>query len=170
MQTLYNAVRSTGSTNLVFVEGLARGADVGVMLRRPLDGYGIVAAPHLYCEKCPDRTVHSPHHEVLVGGERTGESDRAGAGDRFPVTATEFGTTATNSGSYNGDVIRWLDGHHAGWLVYAWAGQGNDPADPYSILTYDASVGGPRRPNASGQPVCDALAFVREAIGSPGCQ
>ena len=170
MQTLYNAVRGTGATNLVFVEGLSRGADVGVMLRRPLDGYGIVAAPHLYCEKCPDRTVHSPHHELLVWGEHTGEPDRPGAGDRFPVTATEFGTTTTTSGSYNADVIRWLAGHRAGWLVYAWAGQGTDAADPYSILAYDATVGGPRRPNASGQPVCDALTLVREAIGSTGCQ
>lgn len=170
MQTLYNAVRGAGATNLVFVEGLARGADVGVMLRRPLDGYGIVAAPHLYCEKCPDRTVHSPHHEVLVWGERAGEPDRPGAGDRFPVTATEFGTTTTSSGSYNGDVIRWLGDHRAGWLVYAWAGRGNDPADPFSILTYDATVGGPRWPNASGQPVCDALALVREALASSGCQ
>jgi aryl-phospho-beta-D-glucosidase BglC (GH1 family) len=133
MQKLYDAVRATGSTNLVFVGGEGWAYRIDVALRRPIDGYGIVYSTHVYNK--PDTgplpsTVDSVIPPVAA---------------KYPVMITEFGTT-TDSGTYNANVIAYAESKGIGWSAWLW-GQG--PASGYALLQSYTTYA----PTAAGQPV-----------------
>src|SRR6202007_1436295 len=111
MQQMYNAVRSTGAQNLVFVSGNSW-ADLPPSSAYLLTGYNIVYATHLYtCPKDPPPT----------GKCATDPYNPAPPGQRLdlwtplsltvPVVITEFGWPDENSGTFNQNVIAWAESH-----------------------------------------------------------
>lgn len=164
MQTLYNTVRGTGATNLVMVSGLNWASDPRVHLNMPLDGYGIVAGAHSYCQDCAIDDPHpDPMLETLLSSAILG---------RMPVTLTETGWPNATSAKFTRTMVNWADSHSVGWLAYSWlAGSTGGKPDVFSIVgtPYNRNVGGvmTRSPMASGVPVWNELSSVRAARGLP---
>ncbi len=136
MQDLYDAVRSTGAPNLVFVSGGGWGTDLRLAEQRPLDGFGIVYAPHVYNngdDQLPDDLGR------YVDGT---------AADH-PVVVTEFGTNLA-SGAFNQAAIDWAESNGFGWIAYAWGA--SDPTQWVLLESWDTY-----EPNVAGEPVRAAL-------------
>ncbi len=162
MQELYDAVRGRGARNLVFVSGLRWAADIDVLMRRPLNGFGIVAATHPYCDEDCDLEKGMIHRWAF--GEWEGQDDVIGTADRFPTVGTEFGAKSWGEGSSPDDVGRivdWHERHGLGWLVYNWA-PGNS-GNPWGILDqsayFDETLDDQSRrvPNPNGQRAWEVL-------------
>lgn len=143
MQQLYDAVRSTGARNLVFVSGVRFAYDVRPALVAPLTGFGIVYATHIYCFRCPNTLPHDV--DGVVGAVAA----------RVPVAVTEFGTRSS-SPTYNATLIDWAERRGLGWLAYTWAA-----ARPEDYGLFDDWT--TYRPNVAGVPVHDALARHRSS-------
>lgn len=108
MQDLYDAVRSTGARNLVFVEGTGWSIDLRPAAALPLDGYGIVFAPHAYNDG--EETL-SPYVDPLISP----------VASDHPVVIGEFGSNV-QSGSHNQQVIDYAEARGFGWIAWAWLG------------------------------------------------
>ena len=116
MQQLYNAVRSAGAQNLVFVTGVTWGNEPPP---EPLAGYNVVYSVHYYT--CP---VNPPPNCA-----NQSPFDPAQMLDRWttfaqhePVVVGEFGFPDTYSGTYIANVISFAETHGWGWVVYTWDG------------------------------------------------
>ena len=137
MQRLYDAVRSTGASNLVFVSGKNWAFDIRPLLTHPLDGHGIVAATHTY--------------RLAGQGELRPDMDAAVAtvAARLPVVITEFGWNRAG-GDYNARLIEWAERHGVGWIAFQWSPW---RGDTFSLLaSWDSYA-----PNERGRPVFHAL-------------
>ncbi|HET9075948.1 MAG TPA: cellulase family glycosylhydrolase [Acidimicrobiales bacterium] len=106
MQQLLDAVRGTGATNPVILDGLGWAHDLSRWKRyEPVDPrHSLVAGWHIYgpapCTgSCWSRTAAS------VAG--------------VPVLVTEFGEFRCGA-SYVDRLLPWLDAHHIGYLAWAW--------------------------------------------------
>jgi hypothetical protein len=147
MQQLYDTVRATGATNLVFIEGQKFAYDVAVGLRYPIDGYGIVYEPHVYYGD--DSGPLPPDIDSVIPPVAA----------RYPVFVGEFGTQK-DSGTFNANVIAYSESHGLGWAAFAWNAAG---PSGWSLLqswsTYE--------PSTMGQPVRAALWKAR-GWSSPG--
>lgn len=142
MQQMYDAVRSTGATNLVFVSGLQFAFDLTPALLDPLDGYGIVYAPHVYYNgACSIMDPRAPGVWGPVGAV-------------YPIVITEFGTPCP-TGVYPASVITYAELNHYGWIAYLWADHDNGGA--YGMLASMQT----HEPNLQGQPVEAALLHAR---------
>jgi hypothetical protein len=163
MQALYDAVRSTGATNLVFVSGQRWASDARVLLSMPLQGYGIVAAAHTYCHTCHWDRPALPHDiDMFASPELLG---------RHPFVLTEAGWHYDTAG-FNRRVIDWAESRGVGWGIYAWLRPLADGwPDTYSIVNnrdpiLDAGGGTMvRPPSMNGRPVWNSLAPTRTARG-----
>ena len=136
MQQLYDTVRATGATNLVFISGKDTGYHIDVALRRPIDGYGIVFGAHVY---------RSPGTGPLPTDI---DSTIPPMAARYPVVISEFGTNA-KTGTYNANVIAYAEAHGIGWAAWMWYQMPSEYALVQSFVGY--------APSAAGQPVRDAL-------------
>jgi hypothetical protein len=143
MQTLYDTVRSTGATNLVFASGNNWASEGAAHARVPLDAFGLVVGLHLYCLTC--------------GGNLLADIDERprAVRDQLPVTVTEFGWNQ-DSGRYNANLIAWAEANRFGWLAYSWVAA---PPDRFGLLANTTTFD----PSAQGVPVRDAL---QRAAGS----
>ncbi len=148
MQQMYDAVRATGATNLVFVSGTDWAYSIDDELLDPLDGYGIVMAPHVYYG---DRCSALPP---------TLDVDWGPTAAAHPVVITEFGSPCTTS-TYNANVIDYAESHHLGWVAFVWADHAN--GGPYGLL----DSFGTYAPDAQGQPVRDAM-WAARGWSTPG--
>jgi hypothetical protein len=143
MQSLYDAVRSTGATNLVFVAGTGWGTNVDTLYRAPLDGYGIVGSTHVYCNNC---AADDPHLPVNL---ETNNSARVLA--RYPVVMTESGWSQSMDGTFNQASLDWAESHVDGWVMHMFF------TGSYSLLqSWTVKL-----PNVKGIPVWNALAQNR---------
>jgi hypothetical protein len=142
MQQMYDAVRSTGATNLVFVSGLQYAFDLTPALLEPLDGYGIVFAPHVYYNGAC--SIMDPRANSIWGPVAL----------RYPIVITEFGTPCP-TGIYPASVIAYAELRHYGWIAYLWAD--HDNGGPYGMLASMQT----HEPNLQGQPVEAALMHAR---------
>jgi hypothetical protein len=138
MQQMYDAVRSSGATNLVFVSGLDWAYSISAELTAPLDGYGIVLAPHVY------------YGDRCSGVPPTLDQDWLPAAAQHPVVITEFGSPCATS-TYNAAVIAYAEAHGLGWAAYLWADHAN--GGEYGLLNSFSDY----TPDAQGQPVQAAL-------------
>ncbi|MCU1459996.1 MAG: Endoglucanase precursor [Acidimicrobiales bacterium] len=141
MQTLYNAVRSTGATNLTFVSGTNWGHDLSSVLWQPIDGYGIVYSSHQYND--------------YACGPIAADTDKVvtPVAAKYPVSLNEFGTQC-DSPDYNANVIAYAESHGIGWMAFAWNDNG---PKAWSLLTaFDTHA-----PSPAGLPVRDALWAAR---------
>ena len=122
MQTLYNTVRATGATNLVFASGTNWAT--AFPATAPLTGTSnLIYAAHAYtcpaglpssgasCTAGPDGTIYDPSGLL---------SHFAMAGQTVPVMVTEFGFPDKNDGRYISNVAAYATSHNwVGWDVYA---------------------------------------------------
>jgi hypothetical protein len=160
MQSLYDAVRSTGATNLVYVAGTGWGTNTSVHLRAPLDGYGIVGSTHVYCNGCDADDPHLPTNLDTV-------NNTPEVLDHMPVVMTESGWNKSQDGTFNTAALSWADSHADGWVMHMFF------TGPFSLLqswSPTLDLGGGRMtkaPNALGAPVWNALADQRVARGYP---
>jgi hypothetical protein len=132
MQQLYDAVRSTGATNLVLVDGAAYASDLQVALRRPITGTNIVYAGHAYCEQYGGSVERRP--ECAGGALSPTLADRMDPViAKYPVMLTEFGKHdgTDSAGVYNAAVIAYATSRHIGWTAYQWAIKRDD----YGLLS-----------------------------------
>jgi hypothetical protein len=137
MQALYDAVRGTGATNLVVIEGQQFAYDIGVGLRQPIDGYGIVYEPHIYWKD--NSGPLPPNIDSVIPPVAA----------QYPVFVGEFGTQK-DSGTYNANVIAYSESHGLGWAAFAWNAAG---PSGWSLLQSWST----HAPSNAGLPVRDAL-------------
>jgi hypothetical protein len=145
MQQLYDAVRSTGARNLVFVGGEAWSFQWSG--RAPIRGFNIVYVVHLY--KCLGNTppacrVPRPYSAQPNLAEFRHHAQRY----HVPVVVTEFGWPAKNDGRFVGNVIRTADSYGWGWIVFAWDGTTDGRFD----LVRDTPADGYWEPDATAMP------------------
>jgi hypothetical protein len=107
MQQLYDAVRSTGATNLVIVGGIDWAYDLSGVADHPVQGYGILYATHPY-----DFSNKQPSDWDRAWGFLTSTA---------PVIVTEFGSlTDSCPTAYSKQLIEYADAHEASWTAWAW--------------------------------------------------
>ena len=164
MQALYEEVRATGATNLVFVGGLYYAHRPEVMVNAPLDASGLVASVHMYCLGCAE--IPSAEQTQFIDGERRGEPDGLGVGDRYPTVITEFGTDEWWDGADNRRYLEYFSSKGFGWSVWTWAGGGlGTGRSKYGILAEPTQASAARAPGPAGVPIWQALASRRAARG-----
>jgi hypothetical protein len=139
MQQLYDTVRSTGATNLVFIGGETWAYNIDVALRRPVDGYGIVYSTHLYTD---------PETDALKVGQ---DSVVLPVAAQYPVMITEFGSKGHSL--YNQNLIDWAEAHGLPWSAWYWYQFPSDYGVLGSFRTYT--------PSPVGLPVQQGLLKAR---------
>jgi hypothetical protein len=159
MQGLYDAVRSTGATNLIYVAGTGWATSTAALLRAPIDGYGIIGSTHVYCNAC---TASDPHLPVNLDTL----NNTPAVLDRFPVVMTESGWDKSPDPRYNAAALAWAQAHVDGWSMHMFF------TGPFSLLqswtpTLNLGAKVVRAPNALGIPVWNLLAPKRVARGYP---
>ncbi len=107
MQQLYDAVRSTGARNLVFVGGLDWGYDMTGVPAHPIRGYNIVYSTHPYVWK------HSWREKAFFLAATE------------PLFMGEFGTGDCSTHSYT-EAIALADSLQLSWAAWAWYGHAED--------------------------------------------
>jgi hypothetical protein len=119
MQQLYDAVRSQGALNLVFVSGNAW-ANVPPPEDSLVRGFNVLYAAHYYtCPSAPVSSCTAPDpYNPAPPGQRLDLWTPFLA--HHPVMVTEFGWPDPSNGTYNQNVISWSEGHNVGWTAYAW--------------------------------------------------
>jgi hypothetical protein len=124
MQSLVNAVRATGATNVIMVAGLTWTNDLTQWLTfKPTDSTGnLMASWHSY-------NFNACRHSLLLGQpDRHGR--RPGAG-----VAGEIGQN-TCAHDYIDQVMAWADTHGVGYLAWTWnpwgCSQGNVLINDYT--------------------------------------
>jgi endoglucanase len=161
MQQLYDAVRSTGATNLVVVSGPDWANEVPPAL---VAGTGIVYSVHAYT--CPN----GPPPTFGCTSDPTDPSSILGPWVSFsashPVMVGEFGWPDQYQGTYNANVI--AEAEHEGWSwdSFAWDGT---PGSPWSLLQAGSQTpgpGSPYEPSPAGMPVLCAMAY-QGAVTAP---
>jgi len=150
MQQMYDAVRATGSRNLVFVSGNSW-ADIPPPSAALLNGYNIVYAAHYYtCPQAPPP----------LGNCGVNPYNPAPAGQRLdlwtplsltePVAVTEFGWPDEKNGVYNQNVISWAEAHAISWLAFIW-----NPDPKFGLVTDVYTFA----PTPAGIPVKNGVAL-----------
>ena len=143
MQDLYDAVRSTGATNVV----VASGNDWANRLPASrITGYGVVYGVHAYtCPVTPTDCSATPTDPTPI------LSSWAVPSQSVPVALTEFGYPSQADGAaYVGNAISYAEAHGWGWAAFAWDGS---TGSPFGLLA--SSTTG--LPTPSGMPVVTAL-------------
>lgn len=136
MQQLYNAVRSAGAHNVVFVSGLDWAATAPTRL---VNGTSIVYADHAYTGDAS--TVVSDNLSLWTSLAAT-----------QPVAVTEFGSEFDPSqGTYNANVIAFAQAQGWGWSVWSFVGGGSG----FDVPTFLSD--GTAEPDAMGLPVLKGL-------------
>jgi hypothetical protein len=135
MQQLYDAVRSSGATNIVIVGGIDWAYDLSGVPTHLIQGENIMYATHPYD----------------YGNKQPSDWDRAWGflTATAPVIATEFGSHDCST-SYTSQLIQYADAHGASWTGWAW--YVNGCGFPSLITDWSGT------PSAPGQVVKDALA------------
>jgi len=149
MQDLYDAVRSTGATNLVTISANGFGGNPSAILDGDaVTGTNIVYGAHIYTCSAPNQWCTSTPSNQTAEINPLWTSVAA----RYPVMVTEFGWPDQSSGVYNDSVIRAAQAQNPpwGWIAYAWNGRTTDVFGLVADLTtYE--------PTPSGAPVKAAL-------------
>jgi endoglucanase len=139
MQSLVDAVRSTGATNVIFLGGLAYSNDLTGWLRyRPDDPAGnLVAAWHSY-------------NFNVCANESCWTSQLAPVIAQVPLVAGEIGENDCAAGYITG-LMNWLDAQDTGYLAWTW-NNWDCSTGPSLISDYDGT------PTAYGSGYRDHLA------------
>jgi hypothetical protein len=146
MQSLYDAVRSTGAKNLVVVSG---NSWANRYPSNPITGSNLVYGVHAYT--CPNSPTGSDCLANPMDPSSLLNSWVAPSAS-VPVMVSEFGWPSATDGTYVRNVISFAEGHGWGWSAFAWDGStlGN-----FALL---ADSGPFYEPNATGMAVLDGYA------------
>jgi hypothetical protein len=149
MQEMYNAVRSTGATNLVFVTGNGWG-NLWPKKTTPVSGTNIVYAIHGYpcpqvpTPECTNQWPYDPY-QFFQFWETAEQS--------HPIVVTEFGWPNPDDGLYIHNAIAYAEAHGWGWAVYTW---GPVTWGRFCLLA-SAGPGKPYEPRPTGMPALAAF-------------
>jgi hypothetical protein len=148
MQQMYNAVRGTGATNLVFVSGNTWGN--WFPSTAPIAGTNIVYAVHAYTcpgEAPPNCSNGAPYDpsQFFKRWLKPAQS--------YPVMVTEFGWPNPFDGLYIHNVIHDAELHGWGWSVFTW---GDSTYGQFDLLA-NAGPGKNYEPRPTGMAVLAAL-------------
>jgi hypothetical protein len=149
MQQLYDAVRSTGAQNLVFISGNTWASTVPSTL---VTGTNIVYAAHAYT--CPNNAPPSCTNAAPYDPSQLLDS-WIGVSGSVPVVVTEFGWPSQYDGTYNSNVISFAQSRGWGWAAFAFEDAQNSTVWDLTSHWYDNQTA---EPAASGMPVLAALA------------
>lgn len=181
MQQMYNAIRSTGATNLVFVTGETLGPNntpgdpydsIKVALRDPVAGYNIVYATHIYngsnCGQVPalDTGVSKIDENSEFQGNPTDINEAIlPVTAVYPVVLDEFGSNCVSfdaegfaAEENNANVVAFADEHGLGYAAFSWDGwccSEASEADSWGLLYQDN--GSDWQPYLTGIPIYDDL-------------
>jgi endoglucanase len=150
MQDLYDAVRSTGATNLVTISGMGWGGNPTPILDgHEITGTNIVYAAHVYTCSAPNQWCTSSPNTQTADINSLWKQVAA----RYPVMVTEFGWPDQSKGTYNASVIRAAQAQDPpwGWIAFAWNGR---TTGAFGLVADLATYA----PTPSGVPVKTALA------------
>jgi hypothetical protein len=145
MQAMYNAVRSTGAQNLVFVTGQVWGNNFPPLI----SGFNIVYSVHAYT--CPG----SPPPKCTNTNPYDGSQflkNWVTPGKTHPVFVGEFGWPQDGSGRYNGSVIAFAEQQHWGWSDFTW---GNNTRSRFTLIREGAGTA--YEPAPSGMPALETF-------------
>ena len=149
MQQLYDAVRSTGTKDLVVVTGNAWGEDSPARL---VSGTNIVYSDHIYtCGVAPPPKcwIPDPTDPAPFLGPWTARSSQV------PVMIGEFGWPSQGDATFDDNTIAYADAHGWGWCAFAWDGTDQSPFDLVGEI-----LPGAFEPAPTGMSVLGALAGV----------
>jgi endoglucanase len=127
MQSLVNAIRSTGARNVIMLGGLAYANDLTQWLsHRPADpDHNLVASWHSYnFNTCSIRSCWVSQVAPVIA--------------RVPVIAGEIGENDCASG-YIDKLMRWLDRKSTSYLAWAWNADFNCSSGPGLITSYSGT-------------------------------
>ncbi|HTZ30444.1 MAG TPA: cellulase family glycosylhydrolase [Streptosporangiaceae bacterium] len=128
MQTLVNAVRSTGASNVIMLGGLAWANDLTQWLAyEPTDpDHSLVASWHSYnFNACNNQTCWTSEVAPVIA--------------KVPVIAGEIGENDC-AGSYIDPLMTWLDSEGTSYLAWAWNADFNCSSGPGLITNYDGAA------------------------------
>jgi endoglucanase len=134
MQSLVDAVRSTGANNVIMISGLDFASDLTQWLRyEPTDPYhNLVASWHSYSfSQCNAESCWNGEIAPVIA--------------RVPVIAAEIGDNTCSSGYLN-VVMSWLDAKSTSYLAWAWNADFGCASGPSLITSY---AGTPTVPGAA---------------------
>jgi endoglucanase len=127
MQTLVNAVRSTGARNVIMLGGLAYSNDLGKWLTyRPADPAGNLAA-----------SVHVYNFNTC-GNSSCWDSTLAPVAAQVPLVAGETGEN-TCGHSFVDQLMSWFDAHGVSYLAWTW-NTWDCSSGPSLISAYDGTA------------------------------
>ena len=134
MQSLVDAVRSTGANNVIMLSGINFANDLTQWLTyEPTDpDHNLVASWHAYSFD-------------LCNTESCWNSEVAPVITKVPVIAAEIGDNTCSSG-YLDTLMSWLDSKETGYLAWAWNADFNCASGPSLITSY---AGNPTVPGAA---------------------
>jgi endoglucanase len=124
MQSMVNAVRSTGARNVILLGGLAYGNDLtGWLSHEPSDpDHDLAASWHSYSfNRCSNVSCWA--------------SEVAPVAAQVPLVAGEIGENDCASG-YIDTLMSWLDSESASYLAWAWNADFNCATGPSLITSY----------------------------------
>lgn len=128
MQSLVDAVRSTGADNVIMLGGLAWANDLTRWLSyQPADpDHDLIASWHSYnFNACHVRSCWASQVARVIA--------------RVPVIAGEIGDRGCR-GAYIEDVAAWLDSQSSGYLAWSWdVARGSCPGGSGLISSYDGT-------------------------------
>ncbi|GAA2395644.1 cellulase family glycosylhydrolase [Dactylosporangium salmoneum] len=140
-QSLVNAVRATGATNVIMVGGLAYSNDLTQWLQyKPTDPQNNLAAfAHIYnFNSCANTSCY--------------DSQLAPVAQQVPLSLTEIGENDCAHGFVD-TLMNWADAHGVGYLGWTWNAW-NCSSGPSLISDYNGT------PTAFGQGIKDHFAAV----------
>ena len=148
MQSLVDAIRSTGATQPILLSGLARGNDLtGWRAYLPIDPDGQLAASvHIYAND-PCNTIACWNSTV------------APLAAAVPVTVAEFGEQDCKQ-TLDNSVMQWSDTNDVGYLAWGWYVSSYKTCHMLALVT--GWTGTPRAPNGT------ALHDHLSALPAPG--
>ena len=148
MQQMYDAVRSSGATNLVVVSG-NKWSDLWPTTA-PLAATNVIYSVHAYtCSSVPPPACTTPNPYDVPAFLDTWVTPA----QSYPVMIGEFGFTEPMNGTYNGNVIAYAEAHGWGWTNFSW---GDTTWGPLALLA-TAGPGATYEPRPSGMPALAAF-------------
>jgi len=125
MQTMVNAVRSTGANNVLMLGGLTWSNDLTQWLsHKPVDRYHNLAASwHSYnFNACSTKSCWNSQIAPVLA--------------KVPVIAGEIGENDC-AGSYVNRLMNWMDSHGGSYLAWTWNSDFNCASGPGLITNYN---------------------------------
>jgi endoglucanase len=122
MQSLVNAVRGTGASNILILGGVRWGFDLSQIAQFPIAGKDLVYSSHPY-----------PYGDKMPN---TWDQAFGTISASYPVISTESGQYDCKT-NYISQLLPYFDAHHIGWVSWAWISVGQLCEYPQLVTNYN---------------------------------